>query len=189
MSATPLSDDVGRRAGLPWYYPVVFLLNLAVILAIQLLAFYNLSLPLTEAALAKEEPAYESAVIRNHSDNSTVIWYLVETLDEELHLIPVQRHMFLPERGRIRTSQIVTIPAGTAYMEVQTKVGIGATTVTVGTEVEPWADEIQDHPIKIRTKWAKNAMNSSMKYTFTLFLFLALAMSIGEAVIWHKIKT
>ena len=189
MSSAPLSDDLGRRAGFPWYYPLVFLLNLAVILAVQLLAFYQTSLPLTEAALAEKDPVYENAVIRNHSGNSTVTWYLVETPDTQLHLVPVQRHMFLPDRGRIRTSQIVTIPSDTAYMEVQTKVGIGATTVTVGTEVEPWADEVQEHPIHLRTKWAKNAMNSSVKYTFTLFLFLALAMSIGEAVIWHKIKT
>lgn len=187
MSSTPLSDDLGRRAGIPWYYPVVFLLNLALIFVIQLFVFYRIPLPLTEETLAKKVPAYQGAVIRNSTENSTISWYLVETDTEELHLIPVQRNQIRQDRGRIRTNQIVTIPAGTAYMEVQTKVGIGATTVTVGTEVEPWHDEVQESPVKLRTKYA--GYGSSMKYTFTLFMLLALAMSIGEAVIWNKIKT
>lgn len=184
--STPLSDDLGRRAGFPWYYPVVFLLNLALIFAIQLFAFYRTPLPMTVDALAKKVPAYSNAAIVNSTDNSTVAWYLVETPEQELHLIPVQQNQIRQDRGRIRTDQIVTIPADTAYMEVQTRVGIGATTVTVGTEVEPWADEVQDYPIRLRSKYY--GYGSSQKYTFTFFCLLALAMSIGEAVIWNKIK-
>lgn len=187
MSSAPLSDDLGRRAGFPWYYPVVFLLNLALIFAFQLFAFYRTPLPMTIDALAEKEPAYSNAAIVNSTENSTVSWYLVETETQELHLVPVQRNEIRQDRGRIRTNQIVKIPEDTAYTEVQTKVGIGATTVTVGTDVEPWADDVQDHPIKLRSKYA--GYNSSMKYTFTFFCLLALAMSIGEAVIWHKINT
>ena len=187
MSSTPLSDDLGRRAGVPWYYPVVFLLNLAIILLIEFFAFYGTPLPLTEEALAKKEPAYAEAVIVNSTQNVSVSWYLVET-GEEFHLVPYQRHMFLPNHGRLRSKQIVTIPADTAYMEVQTKVGIGATTVTVGTDVEPWSDEVQEHPLKMRSKYAASGGGGSAKYTFTFFMFLALAMSIVEYIIWNKIK-
>ena len=188
MSSAPLSDDLGRRAGFPWYYPVVFLLNLALIFIIQLLVFYTISLPMTEAALAEKAPAYEGAVIQNYTSNSSVSWYLVETQDHELHLIPVHRNQIRQNQGKLLLKQAVVIPADTAYMEVQTKVGIGATTVTVGTEVEPWADEVQDHPVKLRSKYASIGGAGSEKYTFTLFMFLALAMSIAESVIWNKIK-
>ena len=186
MSSAPLSDDLGRRAGFPWYYPVVFLLNLALIFALELLLFYRTPLPLTQAALAEKDPAYADAVIVNSTQNSSVSWYLVETGDGALHLLPFQRNQINPNRGRLRTNQIVTIEADTAYTEVQTKVGIGATTVTIGTEVEPWADEVQEHPLKMRSKYA--GMNSSGKYTFTFFILLALAMSILESVLWNKIK-
>lgn len=188
MSSAPLSDDLGRRAGFPWYYPVVFLLNLALIFMIQLLVFYTTSLPMTEAALAEKAPAYEGAVIQNYTSNSSVSWYLVETQSDELHLIPVHRNQIRQNRGKLLLKQAVVIPADTAYMEVQTKVGIGATTVTVGTEVEPWADEVQNHPVKLRSKYASIGGAGSEKYTFTLFIFLALAMSIAESVIWNKIK-
>ena len=188
MSPVPLSDDLGRRAGFPWYYPVVFLLNLALILAIQLLALYTTSLPMTEAALAKKDPAYQGAVIRNHTANSSVDWYLVETQSKDLHLIPVHRNMILQNRGKILNKQTVVIPSDTEYMEIQTRIGIGATTVMVGTDVEPWADEVQEHPMKLRSKYAQTGGAGAEKYTFTLFLFLALAMSIAESVIWNKIK-
>jgi len=56
MSSTPLSDDLGRRAGFPWYYPVVFLLNLALIFALELLLLYRTPLPLTQAALTERNP-------------------------------------------------------------------------------------------------------------------------------------
>lgn len=188
MSSAPLSDDLGRRAGFPWYYPVVFLLNLTLILTVQLLAFYTTALPMTEESLAKKVPAYADAVIVNSTQNTSVSWYLAETDDGTLHLIPVQRNQIRQDRGRILFKQIVTIPADTEYTEIQTKVGIGATTVTVGTDVEPWEDEVQEHPVKLRSKYAHVGGAGSEKYTFTLFIFLALAMSIGESILWNKIK-
>lgn len=188
MSSAPLSDDLGRRAGFPWYYPVIFFLNLALILALELVLIYRIPLPLTEAVLAEKDPAYADAVIVNSTQNASVSWYLVENGDGSLHLIPIQRNMIRQNRGRIRTNQIVTIPADTEYTEVQTKVGIGATTVTVGTDVKPWNDEVQEHPVKMRSKYASIGGAGSEKYTFTLFIFLALALSILESVLWNKIK-
>ena len=185
MSSAPLSDDLGRRAGFPWYYPVVFLLNLTLVFLIQMLVFHTATLPLTEDTLAKKDPAYADAVIVNSTANTSVAWHLVETGDE-LHLIPVLRNQILQNRGRILKNQIVTIPADTAYTEVQTKVGIGATTVTVGTDVEPWQDEVQEHSMKMRSKYATRSGAGSE--TIPLFIFLTLAMSIAEYIIWNKIK-
>ena len=185
MSSAPLSDDLGRRAGFPWYYPVVFLLNLTLVFLIQMLVFHTATLPLTEDTLAKKDPAYADAVIVNSTANTSVSWHLVDTGDE-LHLVPVLRNQILQNRGRILKHQIVTIPADTAYTEVQTKVGIGATTVTVGTDVEPWQDEVQEHPLKMRSKYS--ARSGAGGEIITVFLFLALAMSITESIIWNKIK-
>lgn len=188
MSSTPLSDDLGRRAGFPWYYPVVFFLNLALILALELLLLYRTPFPLTEESLVKQEPAYSGAVIQNTTQNSSVAWYLVETEERTLHLIPVQRNQILQDWCRIRTDQIVTIPADTTEMDIQTKIGIGATTVSVGTEVEPWSDEVQEYPVKLRSKYGQYATRSYEKYNFTLYALLALVLSILENVVWNKLK-
>lgn len=188
MSDIPLSDDLGRRSGFPWYYPVVFLLNLALIIVLELLLFYRISLPLTEELLEKKDPAYAGSTIVNTTENYTMTWYLVQTDSGELQLVPAQRHDILRDRGRLRLDQAVTIPADTAYMEVQTRHGISAETVTVGTEVEPWNDDPQDFSIKLRSKYAYNSMSNSGKYSYTLMFFLALALSILESVIWNKIR-
>lgn len=188
MASMPLSDDLGRRARLPWYYGVVVFLNLALILVLEMLLLYRTPLPLTEAVFAEQNPAYQGAVIRNTTQNSSVSWYLVETREKELHLIPVQRNEIRQDRGRIRMDQTVTIPADSVYLEVQTKAGIGSTTVMVGTDVEPWGDEPQDYPVKLRSKYSRYSMTNSMKYTLTLYVFLALILSIGEGILWRKIK-
>ena len=189
MSDIPLSDDLGRRSGFPWYYPVVFLLNLALIIVLELLLFYRISLPLTEEILAKKDPAYAGSTIVNTTENYTMTWYRVQTDSGELQLVPAQRHDILRDRGRLRLDQAVTIPADTAYMEVQTRHGISAETVTVGTEVEPWNDDPQDFSIKLRSKYAYNSMSNSGKYSYTLMIFLALALSILESVIWNKVRS
>ena len=188
MSDIPLSDDLGRRSGFPWYYPVVFLLNLALIIVLELLLFYRISLPLTEELLEKKDPAYAGSTIVNTTENYTMTWYLVQTNSGELQLVPAQRHDILRDRARLRLDQAVTIPADTAYMEVQTRHGISAETVTVGTEVEPWNDDPQDFSIKLRSKYAYNSMSNSGKYSYTFMIFLALALSILESVIWNKIR-
>ena len=105
MSDIPLSDDLGRRSGFPWYYPVVFLLNLALIIVLELLLFYRISLPLTEELLEKKDPAYAGSTIVNTTENYTMTWYLVQTDSGELQLVPAQRHDILRDRGRLRLDQ------------------------------------------------------------------------------------
>ena len=40
----------------------------------------------------------------------------------------------------------------------------------------------------MRSKYAASGGGGSAKYTFTFIMFLALAMSIVEYIIWNKIK-
>lgn len=185
MDNAPISSDVGRRAGVPWHYPLVFLLNLTVILVLELLLVYKYPIPLTETILAERNPAYANAVIQNSTDSNTIIWYLVETEDKEIHLLPTLRHAVFHNHCRIYDDQTVIIPPDTTEMEVLTRHGISGTTVLVGTEVQPQeGEEPAEGALQMRPKY----YNNTGKYTFGFYFFMALAMSIVEFIIWNKIK-
>lgn len=189
MSSTPLSDDLGRRAGFPWYYPVVFLLNLALITALEVLLLYRVQLPLTDETLAAKNPSYSNSIIRNSTDSASVSWYLVESGDHTLHLVPLRKHILLQNRGRLLTDQIAVIPAETAHMEITTRAGIGGSSVMIGREVEAWADEQSEYPLQMRSKYSRTYLGSNgVGAVAGKYFFLALALSLLEYFLWHKIK-
>lgn len=188
MSTTPLSDDLGRRAGFPWYYPVVFLLNILLILAVEVLLLYRLPLPLTEAILAEKLPDYPNASIQNSTESGTLCWYLVQTEAEELQLVPVRKHILFQNQGKLLTSQITPIPADTSHMEVTTRAGISGSTVMIGTEVEPWDGEQSEYPLQMRSKYASGNIGNAGRYAASGYFLLGILLSILEYILWNKIK-
>ena len=70
-------EDANRKAGIPFYYPLVLFLNIALIIALELLLVYQHPFPLTEELLAKQLPAYENASILRTTDkpSSAGIWW------------------------------------------------------------------------------------------------------------------
>lgn len=189
MSSAPLSDDLGRRAGFPWYYPVVFLLNLALIMALEVLLLYRIPLPLTTETLAATNPACSNSVIRNSTESASVTWYLVESDDSTLQLVPLRKHILLQDRGRLLTNQITAIPADTAHMEITTRAGISGSTVMVGYDVEPWADEQSDYPLQMRSKYSRTYLGSNgVSAVMGKYFLLALALSLLEYFLWNRIK-
>lgn len=177
-----MSENIYRRARLPLYYPLVFLMNVLLIIALEVLLFYPTSLPLTDSDLS-------GSVIRNATESGTITWYLVETEADTLQLVPVRKHVFIHSRGKLLTGQIVDIPADTEYMEVTTLAGIGGSTVKIGTEVEPWADEPSEYPIQMRSKYSRTHLgtNGGAAVAGKYFL-LGVLLSLLESFLWNKIK-
>lgn len=177
-----MSENIYRRARLPLHYPLVFLMNVLLIIALEVLLFYPTSLPLTDSALS-------GSVIRNATESGTITWYLVETEADTLHLVPVRKHVFIHSRGKLLTSQIVDIPADTEYMEVTTLAGIGGSTVKIGTEVEPWADEQSDYPIQMRSKYSRTYLGANGTGAVAgKYFLLGVLLSLLESFLWNKIK-
>jgi len=188
MDNAPISSDIGRRAGVPWYYPVVFLLNILLILAAEVLLLYRQPVPMTEAILAEKLPAYHNASIQNSTESGTIVWYLVQTEADELHLIPVRKHILFQNRGKLLDSQITLIPADTGHMEVTTRAGIGGSTVMIGTEVEPWDGEQSEYNLQMRSKYAGGNIGNAGRYAASGYFLLGVLLSILEYVLWNKIK-
>ena len=184
-----MSENVYRRAPVPVYYGLVFLLNVALIIALELLLVYKYPVPLTQEVLAKKDSAYQNAEIVNSVDSSgAIIWYLAETEAGEFHLVPIRRHTLFFGRSKICTDQITVIPEDTAEMEVLTRAGIAGSTVLVGTEVEETYDEAPAGAgLHMRPKWFGGGTTAG-KYAFGFYFLMGIALSFLEAFIWHKIK-
>ena len=179
-------EDVNRKAGIPFYYPLVFFLNIALIIALELLLVYKHPFPLTEELLAKQLPAYENASILHTTDKTFICWNLVETESGDFHVVPVRRHVLFFNRCKLLPDQIVAISPDTAETEITTRDGIAGSTVLVGREVAPKAGVESTGELGIRPKWYGNS--SLPAYTYGFYFLLGLAMSLLEAFLWHKIK-
>lgn len=179
-------EDVHRRAGFPWYYPLVFFLNIALIIGLELLLVYKHPFPLTEEILSQQLPAYENAAIHRSTDKSFIGWYLVETENGEYHVIPVRRHALFFNRCKLCSDQIVVVPGDTAEMEITTKAGITASKVLVGREVSPQVGEEPTGDMELRPKWFGN--NNAPTYTFGFYFLMGLLLSFLEYFLWSKLK-
>lgn len=179
-------EDVNRRAGIPFHYPLVFFVNIVLIIALELLLVYRQPLPLTQELLARELPVYEDAAILRETDRNLIEWYLVQTGEGEYHVVPVRRHAVFFDRGKICDDQIVTVPPDTGEMEITTRDGVVAFTVLAGREVSPAVGEEITGEMEIRPKWYGHSNASAFTYGF--YFLAGLAMSLAEAFLWHKIK-
>ena len=179
-------EDVNRKAGIPFYYPLVLFLNIALIIALELLLVFKHPFPLTEELLAKQLPAYENASILHTTDKTFICWNLVETESGDFHVVPVRRHVLFFNRCKLIPDQIVAISPDTAETEITTRDGIAGSTVLVGREVAPKAGVESTGELGIRPKWYGNS--SLPAYTYGFYFLLGLAMSLLEAFLWHKIK-
>lgn len=183
-----MSENIYRRARLPLYYPLVFVLNMILVVALEVLLLYRTPLPLTVDTLAARDPSYSDAAFQNNTECATIIWYLVETPTGDIQLVPVRKHILFQDRGKLLDNQITVIPADTVHMEVTTRAGIGGATVMIGSEVEPWGDEVSDYPLQMRSKYSRNATGSAGGYAAGGYFLLAALLSILESLLWNKLK-
>ena len=171
---------------LPFYYPIVLFLNIALIIALDLLLVYKHPFPLTEELLARELPAYENAVILRSTDKTLICWNLVETETGEYHVVPIRRHALFFNRCKLCDDQIAVVPKDTAQTEITTRAGISGSTVLVGREVAAQYGEKLTGEMEIRPKWYGNSNLAT--YAYGYYFLLGLALSLLEAFLWHKIK-
>lgn len=184
-----MSENIYRKARIPLHYPLVFLLNVLLIIALEVLLLYPTPAPLTEALLREQAPAYSAAVIRNHTESADITWYLVEREPEVLEVVPLRKHIFLQTRGRLLTDQITPVSAEAAHVEITTRAGIGGSTVMIGTEVEPWADEHSDYPLQMRSKYSRSHLGANGGAAVGgKYVLLGIALSLLEGILWHKIR-
>lgn len=180
-------EDVHRRAGVPFYYPLVFILNIALVMIFELFVFYKYPVPITEEILAAKNPAYESAVFLKSDDGGSYLWYLTETESGELHLVPTRRHALFFNRCRIYDQDAVLIPADVDQMEVKIQKGLSASTMVIGNNAEVHGMKLEGEGIQMRTKYYGGGATAG-RYALAFYVFWGLLLSLLEAWIVHILK-
>jgi len=181
-----MSENIYRRARIPLFYPLVFLLNVAVVIMLELLLVYTLPIPLTGECLARELPGYENAVIENGVEGSNYYWYLAKTEGGEYHVIPLRRHSLFFDRCQIVDDQITVIPSDVPEMEVKVKVGLTGSTLLIGTQVDADYDDADTAVLNMRPQWF--GLSQAGTYALAGYVFWGLLLSFLESFLWNKLK-
>lgn len=103
-------------------------LNLVLIIAIEVLAFYRRPVEMTPQDFAGYSSRYENCTILDAYDGK---YYLVRTQEGETDLIPTQSHSLLPSRTRISSRKIITLEDPENSRSVKIQNGLMFDTVTV----------------------------------------------------------
>jgi len=150
----------------------LFLLNVFLIVAAELLLFYPHPSKLDAAVLENYDPAYADCRILSIDDPSYLVAYLVQPSDDSRHLIVTKRHPFIYSRAKIvHAEPIPSDESGEQVIYVKNGIHISEITVTGGDTVT------------IRYDYG-----GGIKEITTLYLVLGAVLEGLELLIWHLIK-
>ena len=121
---------------------LLFVLNVFLIVAFQLLFLYRYPAQPDAAALAGYDAVYEGATIKNSDSSYYLHASLVETSGGECHLVVTQAHVLAYGRGKVVYAQPVSMPESgeqAVYVKtgvhtseiVLTQIPSGGTAVTI----------------------------------------------------------
>lgn len=171
-----MHNDKYYRSKIPVSLVLLYLLNLLVVIALELLVLYPVPVPLTEQALAEYDRRYEGSTILYTADRGKLSCHLVETADGELLMVPTHSHSLTYKRAKVLRKYIVSIPED-EEITVPVKVGLHTSNVTVGTEALTG-----NRCITI------DYYGSSIRNATTLYMVIAAALEAMELAIFHLIR-
>ena len=176
--------DSHWRSKLPVFLVALFLLNLVILLALELLLVYRLPAPLTEEALADWDVSYEGCTILDSDSRSHFRCYLVKTASGELRIVPAESHSLLPGRARILKNSVTAVAESEEPQEITLRIGIRSTVVNVSPIPMPDPeDKSGDWYLTIFYHGAGSYQAKTMLYTLAAAVLEAL-----ELMLWELLK-
>lgn len=115
---------------IPVKLAALFLLNVALIIALEVLLLYRFPSPLDEAALAQANPDYIGCRVLSQDSRNSLHFYVVQTANGETELLPAKQHGLFYGRARLLDSKAVAL-SGLAEETVHVRIGIHTATVHV----------------------------------------------------------
>ena len=162
----------------------LFLVNVFVVMAVELLVFYPHPAALTESWLEEYDSAYSNCTIVTNSEAGDFRCWLVKPESGDYVMIPTKYHALFSNRAKIYTDQITSISADTEEQEITVKTGIHSSLVTVRqTPVEGLGTENLERYLYILYHSSGN-----MRGMTTLYMVIAAILEGLELAIWQLIK-
>lgn len=115
------------RSKIPVGLILLFLLNVMLIIALEVMFFYQLPARIDETALAAMNPQYHSCMIRSEDHANSLSCYLVEQEDGSLHLVSTRKHGLFFTRAKKIDDTPVSVSEGE---RIPVKIGVHTAEIT-----------------------------------------------------------
>ena len=160
----------------PLSLALLFLLNVLIIAAGQILIFYRSPAQPDAASLASYDPVYEGSNVLISDKSGYLTAALVETSDKQIHLVVTKIHSLAYNRGRILYAEPVELPVS-GEISVSVKNGVHTSRILAG-------NTAADFPyVTIEYGYSGTIREQSV-----LYLILAAVLEALELMAFHLIR-
>ena len=179
-----MHKDKYWRSKIPVGLALLFVANLFLVIAIEVLAFYPHPAAITEKDFASVDSIYENCTIVDRDDRTQFQCYLVKTTDDQLHVIPVKVHGLIYSRATIIEKQITLVSPDIDSTEIIVKNGIHSVTVGVSREPFPGMEQEQ-HEMYLEIIYHGGGSASMVT---SLYMVIAAILEALELALWQLLK-
>lgn len=169
---------------LPIWLILLFLANILLVMAMEVLLLYRTPLPLTADALAESDSRFAGAVLSQNQQRGYLHCALAETSEGNVYLIPIRAHSLAYNRGRILKKQIVPV-ANDSDTSVNVKIGIYTSTLTVSPEPPPWMEDAAPAHLYMSIDHSSSASGSSVA---VLYMVISAVLTFLELAVVQLVK-
>jgi len=160
------------RSKIPLPLALLFLINIFLIVAVELLVVYKYPAVPDEAALKNYDPIYAQCTILSNDASSYLGGYLVQTSDGSSHLIVTKSHPIILKRAKILHAEALPSDGGNEQM-IYVKNGIHTSEIVI----------TGGDTVTVRYSYG-----GGINEMTTLYLVLGAVLEGLELLIWHLIK-
>lgn len=170
-----MQNDKYWRSKVPVHLALLFVVNVFLVMALEILLFYRYPADLTEADFAGLDSAYQNCAIVASDDVSTFRCWLIKTEAGDYAVVPAQQHGILTGKAKILKSQIQILPADTEETVLSIRRGVHTTSVIA--RLKPLPGLNIDY-----------FGFGSGKGAATLYMVIAAILEFLELAVWELIK-
>ena len=169
---------------IPVGWILLFIGNILLVMAMEVLLLYTAPLPLTAEDLAKSDSRFEEAVLTQTQQRGYLTAALAQTPDGNVYLIPVRRHGIVYSRGQVLKKQILPVEKNTDST-VNVKIGVYTSTLSVSPEPPVWLEDPEPAELYLSIEHSSGASGSSMA---VLYMVIGAVLTFLELALIQLIK-
>lgn len=170
------------RSKIPVPLVLLYLLNLVLVLALEVLLLYPCPTEMTPEELAQFDSTFEGCTIVQSYNRVKLNCYLVETADGGIYLIPTHSHGIFSSRARIYKKHITPIPAD-GEITIPIRIGVHTSNVTVSRSPLPYMENQEPSDLSISIDY----YGGSTQAAATVYMVIAAVLEGLELALWYLI--
>ncbi len=172
------------KAKVPVFLVLLFVVNLLVVMALEILLFYPAPFPLTAEALAEFDSRYEGCTITQEAEQGKLYCCLVETADSETHMIPAHGHSLAFKRAKILKKYITVIPKD-QEVTIPVRIGVHTSNVSLSRSHIPYFENRESSDLYLSIDFYGGTNDRA---TTTIYMVIAAVLEGMELALFQLIR-